>query len=77
MLQIKPQDFTKKVYQKPPFSAHSHKRPKIKVPRLLHLPSFGTAELCAKTNVYGTVLFQEHCLAGSYKYYTTVLLEYL
>jgi len=47
---------TKKVYHKPTFSGHSHKRSKIKFPRLLHLTSFGTAKWCVKTYVYGTGL---------------------
>ncbi len=33
---------TEKVFHKPPFSGHSHKRPKIKIPKLLHLTSLGT-----------------------------------
>jgi len=44
----------KNVSHKRSFTGHSHKRPKIKVPRLLHLTSFGTAKLCVITDVYGT-----------------------
>ena len=53
---------TKNVYHKPPFSGHSHKRPKIKFQRLLYLTSFGTAKWCVIIDVFGAGLLQQHHL---------------
>ena len=65
----------KNVSHKRPFSGHSHKRPKIKVPRLLHLTSLGTLKLCVITNVYWTVLLQQNHLPRLYEIFCLEAVE--
>lgn len=70
-------DLYKNVSHKRSLLKHKNNAPKPIFSKHAFCMSFEAGRWRVITNVYGTVLFQEHCLAGSDKYYTTVLSEYL